>query len=214
MGWRKTTWLAAVRLVPEADCARESSSTKVWEVGLCCQSRMMLPRWPTAPCRVAQGTPNSAMAAATLRLRSSNCTKRITLAVGSSSRSSRSLRTRTASLAPYLSKRTPCRVSSTGAAAVDDEEGVDPVLSAGAACGSSSATSSATRGRTSRLVSVRRQMLQWPNFSTVAARQSMQKVCAQGVMASLARGKLSSMQTVQLRSSGRAESAAKAFSVR
>mmetsp|Transcript_126187 Transcript_126187/g.356853 ORF Transcript_126187/g.356853 Transcript_126187/m.356853 type:complete len:224 (+) Transcript_126187:439-1110(+) len=213
MGCRNTTWLAAVRFAPEADCARERRRTNVAEAGLLCQSRITPDLWLTPPCSWMAGIPNSPRAAATFRFRSSNWTKRITFAVVSSRRSSCSFWTSAASFVPYLSCWTfsaPGVVAGLnaveGGAAEDDEDDDEDLLGP-------PAPSSFARGRTSFADSCWRHMLHDLNLEIVAWRQSMQKACAHGVIASLSRGRPSSRHTVQLRASGES-SRSRAITVR
>mmetsp|Transcript_71499 Transcript_71499/g.209568 ORF Transcript_71499/g.209568 Transcript_71499/m.209568 type:complete len:391 (-) Transcript_71499:1299-2471(-) len=177
---------------------------------------MTFARFSTEPWSCTAGTPNSSSAAATFRFRSSNWTKRITLAVGSSFRSSSSLRTSAASFVPYLSKRSssgpppPCGAfcpspwsGSSGAGPAPKEE--DEEEAAGASGGTSLgalALSSASKGLMSFMESGCLQMLQEANFVTVILRHSRQNMCAQGVIARRVRGSPSSRQTVQLLLSG------------
>lgn len=138
---------------------------------------------------------NSSNAAATLRLRSSNCVKTMTLAVLSPRRMSSSFFTTAASFVPYAR----CRGSSS-------------VAKGAASAGASAAAISSQTGRMSLCPSGPRQTPQDLKFATSSARQLTQKVCAQGVMAMLCSGRSSSKHTEQLRASG--EEPCKAASVR
>mmetsp|Transcript_77019 Transcript_77019/g.217945 ORF Transcript_77019/g.217945 Transcript_77019/m.217945 type:complete len:223 (-) Transcript_77019:2104-2772(-) len=160
---------------------------------------MMRARRSTLPDSWVAGTPKVSSAAATFSLRSSNWTKRITFAVSSWRRSSRSFLTTTASFVP---QRASGRSSAAPAAPEELAEGAG-----GAGC------SSADTGLTSLAASGCRQMLQLWKRATVARRHSRQNVCAHGVMASLARASPSSRHTEQLRASG-CESLSRTASVR
>mmetsp|Transcript_77355 Transcript_77355/g.201612 ORF Transcript_77355/g.201612 Transcript_77355/m.201612 type:complete len:234 (+) Transcript_77355:123-824(+) len=95
------TWLAAVKLVPLADSSRDSSSS----LGPCssywnCVSAAL--RFQTLPLSVRLPSLNSSRAAATLRFRSSHCTKQMILQPLSSFCSLCTCRTMASIFDPYL----------------------------------------------------------------------------------------------------------------
>mmetsp|Transcript_33737 Transcript_33737/g.71688 ORF Transcript_33737/g.71688 Transcript_33737/m.71688 type:complete len:210 (+) Transcript_33737:237-866(+) len=169
MGCKNTTWLAAVRFVPDADCASESKRTNFDDVKFSCQSLMMCPRWLGPPTSCTVGMPNSKSAFAIFLLSSSNWTKRITFAVGSATRNSRNFFDTAASFVPYFRSLSSSGGGGAEGAAEDEDE--DPVEISVPGFSSSKET-----GRTSLRFRALLQRLHFLNFSTVAFKQSMQKV--------------------------------------
>mmetsp|Transcript_88791 Transcript_88791/g.247119 ORF Transcript_88791/g.247119 Transcript_88791/m.247119 type:complete len:271 (-) Transcript_88791:37-849(-) len=196
MGCNNTTWLAAVRLEPEADSSSDSRSTKLADALLSCQSWIVLLRCCTFPCKRTVLMLNSSNAAATLRFKSSNCVNTMTFALLSLRRMSNNFFTTAANFVPYAL----CR-------------GSNSVATGAASAGPADGEISSQTGRTSRCARGVLQMLHFLKFVTTSVRQLKQNVWAHGVMAMDRSGKLSSKQTVQLRVSGVA-SACSAESVR
>mmetsp|Transcript_21147 Transcript_21147/g.59782 ORF Transcript_21147/g.59782 Transcript_21147/m.59782 type:complete len:248 (-) Transcript_21147:1157-1900(-) len=114
MGCTMMTWLLAVRFVPLADSSSESSSRRgpsssYWNLIRASRRAQTLPQSETC------STPNSSRARLILRLRSSHCTKQMTLQRPSSLCSRCTCFTIASIFDPYFAK--PGAVSSTSTAA-------------------------------------------------------------------------------------------------
>mmetsp|Transcript_137123 Transcript_137123/g.341809 ORF Transcript_137123/g.341809 Transcript_137123/m.341809 type:complete len:264 (-) Transcript_137123:1928-2719(-) len=110
-GWKRMTWLARVKLVPDAESCTDKRSTRPPSLtGPCWNCSITLWRTQMPPCKTLKLTPYSAKAAATLRLRSSHCTNKMIFA-------SASLPSKSASSSRSRMILEPCLPHSTGAAA-------------------------------------------------------------------------------------------------
>mmetsp|Transcript_60648 Transcript_60648/g.198442 ORF Transcript_60648/g.198442 Transcript_60648/m.198442 type:complete len:406 (+) Transcript_60648:435-1652(+) len=187
MGCTKRTWLATVRLEPEAQCSNESTSAKADD----------LPAWKalkTLPdCMLplgnrSTGTPCVCKALATSLSKPSHCTNTSALAPGSSARSRFSLRATAESFEPCARSAALSRLP-------------------GAPSSSSSIASSTTVGSastcncdTSRNAEGRRQCGQAGFAAKQAFKQCKWKMCAHGKIARELKEQSSSKQMTHVRS--------------